>query len=294
MKFFIILLALIAYAYCWSDEEWNDFKTSYNKNYVDSKTELERKKIWISNCDYVDKHNADKTKNFKLNENEFADWTLYELNKRLNGLKLSFKQRDSLKASLKKKVKRQAATTTIASTTTSTKTTSKASTNTAKTSTTTKTTTKTTTRSTTTTTKLVTISKTTATTKTTTKPSTTKTTTKTTTTKAAKSLPAGVDWRKVPGIVTSIKNQGACGSCWAFSSIGALEGQWVKKYGFKSDSTNTEIDLSEQNLVDCTTNSFGCNGGLMTYAFQYVKNSGGVNTEAVYPYAEKVTFFFKH
>ena len=281
MKLFIILLARIAYAYCWSDEEWNDFKTSYNKNYADSKTELERKNIWISNCDYVDQHNADRTKNFKLNENEFADWTLYELNKRLNGLKLSFKQRDSLKPSLKKKVKRQASTTT--------KTTSRASTSTTKTTITTKSTTKTTTKGST---AKTTTKGSTTTTKTTIKPSTTKTTTKTTTTpKASKSLPGGVDWRKVPGVVSSIKNQGSCGSCWAFSSIGALEGQWVRKYGFKSDSTNTEIDLSEQNLVDCTPNSFGCNGGLMTYAFQYVKNSGGVNSEAVYPYAEKVNFF---
>ena len=52
----------------------------------------------------------------------------------------------------------------------------------------------------------------------------------------------------------------------AFSSIGALEGQWVRKYGF-NDSSNSEIDLSEQNLVDCVKNSFGCNGGQIFIIF---------------------------
>lgn len=91
------------------------------------------------------------------------------------------------------------------------------------------------------------------------------------------SLPQSVDWR-TKNVVTSVKDQGPCGACWAFGAIGSLEGGHALKSG-----KNT--DLSIQQLIECSTNqpNRGCDGGDLVAAMHYVTNVG-VQTAAQYPF----------
>jgi len=89
---------------------------------------------------------------------------------------------------------------------------------------------------------------------------------------------ADVDWRQ-KGAVSSVKDQGHCGSCWAFSAAGNIEGQWAIAKGKLTS-------LSEQNLVSCDYTSSGCQGGLMDSAFKWLLSDrkGTIMSEGNYPY----------
>ncbi|KAK9075642.1 hypothetical protein SSX86_003968 [Deinandra increscens subsp. villosa] len=91
-------------------------------------------------------------------------------------------------------------------------------------------------------------------------------------------VPPSMDWRK-KGAVTPVKDQGQCGSCWAFSTIAATE-------GITQITTGKLISLSEQEIVDCdkTSEDQGCEGGYMEDGFEFIVKNKGINTEAAYPY----------
>jgi len=98
-------------------------------------------------------------------------------------------------------------------------------------------------------------------------------------------VPKEINW-VIAGAVTDVKDQGQCGSCWSFSTTGALEGIYQIKTG-KLES------FSEQQLVDCDKlintvgprgKDHGCNGGLMENAFEWIHKNGGLCTENAYPY----------
>jgi len=98
-------------------------------------------------------------------------------------------------------------------------------------------------------------------------------------TSSASGVPVSLDWRK-KNAVTSVKDQGQCGSCWTFSSTGASEGAWAI-------ATGDLIDLSEEQLVECATGvqygSHGCSGGQMEGAFKYLIQNGQCALSS-YPY----------
>jgi cathepsin L len=92
-------------------------------------------------------------------------------------------------------------------------------------------------------------------------------------------LPDSIDWR-TQGYVTPMKDQGSCGSCWAFSATGSLEGQYFKTNG-------RLLSFSDQQLVDCTyvsTRDSCQTGGWMHEAFDSVIIKGGIQLDSTYPY----------
>jgi len=97
-------------------------------------------------------------------------------------------------------------------------------------------------------------------------------------------LPKSIDWR-TKGVITPIKNQKKCGSCWTFSTTGTLEAHTCIHNSPTIDCTHWS-GLAEQQLLDCSSayDNHGCNGGLPSHAFEYVKEMGGLDTEEAYPY----------
>lgn len=100
--------------------------------------------------------------------------------------------------------------------------------------------------------------------------------------------PPSINWRDTKA-VTPIKNQGQCGSCWAFSATEAIESQTVLASGGK-----LAIDLSPQQITSCTPNSgtygcLGCNGGFTEGAYEYVKSAPGLANSFFIPYEQSLT-----
>jgi len=89
--------------------------------------------------------------------------------------------------------------------------------------------------------------------------------------------PTQWDWKQKTGTMTSVKDQGQCGSCWAFSIVENIESMW-KLAG------NNLTQLSEQQVVSCDTIDQGCDGGDPQTAYMYIMDAGGLNSEKDYPY----------
>jgi C1A family cysteine protease len=92
-------------------------------------------------------------------------------------------------------------------------------------------------------------------------------------------LPTAFDWAPL-GAVTPVKDQGQCGSCWAFSATETIESAWI----MAGKGTNESTILAPQQIVDCDTTDLGCDGGDTPTAYEYVIKAGGMESEKEYPY----------
>jgi C1A family cysteine protease len=93
-------------------------------------------------------------------------------------------------------------------------------------------------------------------------------------------LPSEFDWRNNGSVITPVKNQEQCGSCWAFSTTENIESVWAI-------AGNGLLQLAPQQIVDCDTTDDGCNGGNPPTAYEYVIKAGGLELESSYPYTAK-------
>lgn len=87
-------------------------------------------------------------------------------------------------------------------------------------------------------------------------------------------------------VLLQVKNQGSCGSSWAFAATGALEAQHTRL-------SSQLVDMSEQQLIDCSWSygNRGCSGGHVNYAFQYVSDTDGICSQNSYPYLGYVSYY---
>jgi len=99
-------------------------------------------------------------------------------------------------------------------------------------------------------------------------------------TNAPTTLPSSFDWRNNGSVVTPVKNQGQCGSCWAFSTTENIESVWAI-------AGNGLDQLAPQQIVDCDHTDAGCNGGNPPTAYDYVISAGGLELESNYPYTAR-------
>jgi len=100
---------------------------------------------------------------------------------------------------------------------------------------------------------------------------------------SAPAPPASVDWR-TKNVITPVKDQGQCGSCWAFSTVEEIETDWIM-------AGNSMVELSPEQIVDCDTVDQGCNGGDTVTAYKYVEGAG-LESESSYPYTSGLASVF--